>query len=99
MAVFAMTWASRPIGKAEFARIFRPLRQELRSVKTELAGADAVLAALPDPILLVNENRVIIRTNAAAESLFDGGFLGKDLAQVIDDAAILDATSEILTGA
>ena len=75
-----------------------PLRLPPLHGNWELASANAILAMHPDPLLLVHGERVVVRANAAANRLFGGDLLRRDLASVLSDADILEATDAVLRG-
>lgn len=74
------------------------LRERLRRVEAELAGSNYLLARLPDPVLLVNGRRRVARINAAARELFGADVLRRDLATVLRNADVLNATEVVLKG-
>jgi two-component system phosphate regulon sensor histidine kinase PhoR len=55
-----------------------------------------VLAALPDPIILINERREVLRVNAAARELLGENLLRRDLAAALRNPAVLKATDAVL---
>ncbi|MEQ9111920.1 MAG: ATP-binding protein [Rhodospirillaceae bacterium] len=60
----------------------------------------AILDSFPDPLLIIDAERQVIGANMAAEDLFGRAIAGGDLATVIRDPRILDATDRSLkTGA
>ena len=79
-------------------RLTRAWRQRIRGLEIELTGSNAVLAALPDPLILVNERREVVRQNAAATALLGNHVLRRDLAVAIRQPALLAAVDTVLTG-
>jgi two-component system phosphate regulon sensor histidine kinase PhoR len=79
-------------------RLMRASRQRLADRSAELAATQAVLAALPDPMILLDERRRVIRANAAANEMFGGEFVGRDLASVLRHPAVLAAADAVLRG-
>ena len=63
-----------------------------------LAGKDAVLEALHDPLLLIDEQRRVAYANAAARALFGERLLQRDLAVSLRSPALLAAVDEVLAG-
>jgi two-component system phosphate regulon sensor histidine kinase PhoR len=77
-------------------RLARLWRQRVKQVESELASSNNVLAALPDPIILVNERREVTWVNAAAGELFGDNLLGRDLAVALRNPAVLNTTDAVL---
>ena len=69
--------------------------------RLEAAGAadGAVVAALPDPLLILDAERRIVRANAAAGALFGADIVGRDLATALRDPKMLQAVDEVSGGA
>ncbi len=59
---------------------------------------DSGLDAVPDPLLMLDRERRVIRANAAARSLFGVNLVGRDLASVLRNPALLQAADEVLHG-
>ena len=76
----------------------RASRQKLAARETELAAAQAVLAALPDPLILLDERRRIVRANAAANELLGMRLIERDLAAALRHPAVLAAADAVLRG-
>jgi two-component system, OmpR family, phosphate regulon sensor histidine kinase PhoR len=53
---------------------------------------------LPDPVLLLDQRRQIVRANAAAAEMFGSNLVGRDLAAVLRNPAILGAADAVLRG-
>ncbi len=71
--------------------------EERRDAAQSLARSrKAILDSLPDPLILIDRNRQIVGANRAAEDLFSREITGGDLATVIRDPRILDATDRAL---
>jgi two-component system, OmpR family, phosphate regulon sensor histidine kinase PhoR len=79
-------------------RLTRASRQRLADIRAELAATQAVLAALPDPMILLDERRRVVRANAAAIDLFGGEFIDRDLASTLRHPAVLAAADAVLRG-
>lgn len=82
-----------PEAIAESARERRARRQELRAA---ISGNEAVLSGLPDPLLLLNAEGVIIRANPAARRLFGDGIEDRPLATVLRHPDLLQAADSVL---
>ncbi|GAB4362392.1 MAG: ATP-binding protein [Kiloniellaceae bacterium] len=80
---------------AETARVQRARRHELEDT---MAMNVAVLAGLPDPLILVGQNRRVLRVNPAAEALLGHDLTGRELALGIRNPALLAAVDAVLQG-
>lgn len=80
---------------AETARQQRARRHDLRDT---MAMNAAVLAGLPDPLILVGENRRVLRLNPAAEALLGQELAGRDLALGLRNPSLLAAVETVLEG-
>jgi len=69
-----------------------------RELEAAMAGNEAILASLPDPLLSLNRARRIVRANPAAEELLGGGLLGQDLVVVLRHPALLRAADAAIAG-
>src|SRR3546814_6578342 len=58
----------------------------------------AALAGLPDPIILVDENRRVLRLNPAAVALLGHDLTGRELALGIRNPDLLAAVDAVLKG-
>lgn len=58
-----------------------------------------ILDGVPDPVILLDSRRRIVRLNRAAQKFFDVDYLGRDLAFLIRHPNVLDATDMALSGA
>ena len=76
----------------------RSARQRLRAREGELGAERSVLAALPEPLLLLDPNRRVVRANAAAAALLGERLLGLDLAGALRHPAVLAAVDAVLRG-
>lgn len=85
----------------ETAGIRLQRRLEALTADAEDAGmlAAAVLDALPDPVLQLNAERSITRTNRAASDLFGTGIEGRALTQVLRSPPVQEAVDMVLAGA
>ncbi|HKT19892.1 MAG TPA: ATP-binding protein [Stellaceae bacterium] len=80
---------------ARWARASRAISQR-RAL--ELAAALAVQAALPEPLLLLDSNRRVVRANDAAAQLLGDRLVDRDLAGALRHPAVLTATDAALRG-
>ena len=79
-------------------RLGRALRQTAAGGAPARAGAEAVLAALPDPLLLIDRDRRILSANPAATGLFGPRLQGRDLAGALRAPGVLAAADAVLRG-
>src|SRR5580658_9572934 len=76
----------------------RNARQRLGAREAELGAAQAILAALPDPLILLDERRRIVRANAAANELLGMRLIERDLAVALRHPGVLAAADAVLSG-
>ena len=76
----------------------RSTRLRLKSSSDELAAAQAVLAAIPEPLLLLNADRRVVRANEAAAALLGERLTERDLAGALRHPAVLAAADAVLRG-
>src|SRR5665213_4510938 len=74
----------------------RSIRAEARARQAELESARAVFAALPEPLLLLDQNRRVVGSNAAAHALLGTRLEGRDLAGALRHPLVLAATDQVL---
>jgi two-component system phosphate regulon sensor histidine kinase PhoR len=80
-------------------RVNQLWRERLRSAEGQLAAAEAVIAAVPDPLILLDERRRIVRANAQAAALVGPIYEHGDLATALRHPAVLTAADTVLRGA
>jgi two-component system, OmpR family, phosphate regulon sensor histidine kinase PhoR len=73
-------------------------RERMRAVEDQFAAAEAVIAAVPDPLILLDERRRIVRFNAQASAFLDAAPGAHDLASAIRNPAVLAAADAVLRG-
>ena len=71
-------------------------RAQLASERAELERA---LDALPEPLLLLDSDRKIVRANRAATSLLDGEVTGRHIAASLRNPELIEAVEQTLDGA
>jgi two-component system, OmpR family, phosphate regulon sensor histidine kinase PhoR len=76
----------------------RASRQKLAAREAELGAAQAVQAALPDPLILLDERRRIVGANAAANELLGMRLIERDLAVALRHPLVLAAADAVLQG-
>ncbi|HLO77707.1 MAG TPA: ATP-binding protein [Magnetospirillum sp.] len=88
---------------AEIVGSIAQLRRFWQARQRELAEAarwnETLFDNLPDPLILLAEDRRVVRLNQAALALFGTGTLGRDLAAMLRDPSVLEAADEVLAGA
>jgi len=86
-------------GLAEaIAETAREQRDRRRDLEDTMAMNAAVLAGLPDPLILVGQNRRVLRLNPAAEALLGHDLTGRELALGIRSPDLLAAVDAVLKG-
>jgi two-component system phosphate regulon sensor histidine kinase PhoR len=93
--------SASPAARDLWLLITRVLRLYLRRIsrlEDELAASKAVLAALPDPIMLIDGTREIRQINQAAAELFGADLTDRDLSVAIRNPTVLTAADAVLRG-
>jgi two-component system, OmpR family, phosphate regulon sensor histidine kinase PhoR len=80
-------------------RLSRAWREHAARGEARLAAAEAVIAALPDPLILIDRDRRIVGTNAAAAEFVGRAAGPRDLAAALRNPALLAAADAVLRGA
>ena len=80
------------------ARFGRVWRERVRMADEKLAAAEAVIAAVPDPLILLDERRRIVRANAQAAAFIGITPEPRDLAAAFRNPAVLAAADAVLGG-
>ncbi len=80
------------------ARSGRVWRERVRMADEKLAAAEAVIAAVPDPLILLDERRRIVRANAQAAAFIGITPEPRDLAAAFRNPAVLAAADAVLGG-
>lgn len=83
---------------ATVERLRQILLDEQGQVALHSTTSDAILNALPDPVLLLDGGRNIARANFAARKFFGNDIIGNDLAVAMRHPAVLDAADVVLRG-
>jgi two-component system phosphate regulon sensor histidine kinase PhoR len=73
---------------ADAGRHWSVRRRELEAV---VAANEAVIAALPDPLIMLDRGRRILRANQAAEAALGTALAGRDLIAVLRNPPVIDA--------
>jgi two-component system, OmpR family, phosphate regulon sensor histidine kinase PhoR len=80
------------------ARWARGMRATLQQRASELAAARAVETALPEPLLVLDSGRRIVRANDAAVQLLGDRMVDRDLGGALRHPAVLTASDAVLRG-
>lgn len=72
-------------------RLNRSWAERTERLASEAGQLERVLDALPDPLLLLDGARRVVRANVAANDLFGEGLVGRDLAIALRNPAVLEA--------
>src|SRR5262249_10966856 len=80
--------AARAISPA-MLRLDRSWRDHARSFETSWAAAEAIIAAVPDPLIVIDRQRRIVRSNAAAAEFVTPGGEPRDLAAALRNPQLL----------
>ncbi|HXC88692.1 MAG TPA: ATP-binding protein [Stellaceae bacterium] len=84
--------------RLEVQRAGRGWRARAEDAEGRLAAAEAIIAAVPDPLILLDQRRRIVRANTAATALVGLLLPLCDLAAVLRNPAVLTAADAVLRG-
>jgi two-component system, OmpR family, phosphate regulon sensor histidine kinase PhoR len=89
-----------PVGDLWIAivRLARGWSDRIHNAEARVAAADAVIAAIPDPLILLDDRRRVVRANAQAVSLLGAAEGPSDLAAMLRNPAVLAAADAVLRG-
>jgi two-component system phosphate regulon sensor histidine kinase PhoR len=89
-----------PVGELWLAilRLTRAESDRIRSAEARLAAAEAVIAAIPDPLILLDERRRVVHANAEAAAFLGAVDGPRDLAAILRNPAVLTAADAVLRG-
>ena len=82
---------------AGLARARASFRNRAEELVRRVTAAEGILEALPDPVLLLDRDRRVVRANTAARDLLGVDPTGNDLAGFLRAPAVLDAARAVLT--
>ncbi len=90
----------RAAGEVRLAmlRLARVGREQVESVQARLAAAEAIIAGVPDPLILLDERRRIVRANTAAAEFVGALSPPRDLAAALRNPTLLAAADAVLRG-
>lgn len=89
-------WASGLV--AQLSKLRSGWSRELRNQYAYAGTFETVLDSLPDPFLLLDQNRRIVRANLASRKLFGRDLKERDLSQMLRDPDLLEAVGTVLAG-
>lgn len=69
-------------------------KQQMESIITE---REILVDTLPDILIMVNDERQIVRTNRAARAIFGQNLAKKPLSEVINNPVLLDAAASVVS--
>ena len=84
---------------ASIARLARLGAEDRAQLASERAELERALDALPEPLLLLDAERKIVRANRAAESLLDGKVIGRHIAASLRNPQLIEAVEQTIEGA
>ena len=79
-------------------RLIRVWSERIRAAETRMAAAEAVIDAVPDPLILLDDRRRVVHANAQAVSLLGVAEGPRDLAAMLRNPAVLAAADAVLRG-
>ena len=79
-------------------RLIRGLRERAERAEARVAAAEAIIEAAPDPLILLDDRRRIVRANTAAAVLVGALSPPCDLAAALRNPAVLSAADAVLRG-
>ncbi len=79
-------------------RLARAWQQRAVAVQARLASAEVIIERVPDPLILLDDRRQIVRANLAAAALVRAPSPPCDLATVLRNPALLTAADAVLGG-
>jgi two-component system phosphate regulon sensor histidine kinase PhoR len=94
---YRLNLAARTIWPAVL-RLRRSWREHAREAEAQLAAAEAVIAAVPDPLIMIDRQRRIVRSNEAAAEFVGPGAQPRDLAAALRNPVLLAAADAVLRG-
>jgi two-component system, OmpR family, phosphate regulon sensor histidine kinase PhoR len=79
-------------------RLDRAWREEAQAIEARLLADEAIIAAAPDPLILIDRQRRIVSANAASAAFIGAGGEPRDLAGALRNPALLAAADAVLAG-
>ena len=79
-------------------RLARSWREQLHGAQARFAAAEAIIAAVPDPLILLDAQRRMVRANAAAMDFVGALSPPRDLAAALRNPTVLAGADAVLRG-
>ncbi len=79
-------------------RLARAWREQLHGAQARLTAAEAIIAAVPDPLILLDAQRRMVRANAAAMDFVGSLSPPRDLAAALRNPMVLAGADAVLCG-
>ena len=79
-------------------RLARAWREQLHRAQARFAAAEAIIAAVPDPLILLDAQRRMVRANAAAVDFVGTLSPPRDLATALRNPTVLAGADAVLRG-
>jgi two-component system, OmpR family, phosphate regulon sensor histidine kinase PhoR len=79
-------------------RLARAWRERIESAQTQVSATEAIIAAVPDPLIVLDQQRRIVRANAAAADIVGALSPPRDLAAALRNPILLAAADAVLRG-
>ncbi|MFI4947647.1 MAG: ATP-binding protein [Alphaproteobacteria bacterium] len=79
-------------------RLRRSWSERAAQAEAQFAAAEAVITAVPDPLIMIDRQRRIVRSNAAAREFIGPGAQPRDLAAALRNPVLLAAADAVLRG-
>jgi two-component system, OmpR family, phosphate regulon sensor histidine kinase PhoR len=79
-------------------RLDRAWREHAAQAEARVAAAEAIIAAAPDPLILIDRQRRVVRANAASTEFIGSGAEPRDLAATLRNPLLLAAADAVLAG-
>jgi two-component system, OmpR family, phosphate regulon sensor histidine kinase PhoR len=95
--IVTLSPTARELGR-DVGRFARAHRETIAESADARASAESVLAALPEPLLLIDPERRIVSANPSALELLGPRLAGRDLGAALRAPAVLEATDAVLAG-
>ena len=79
-------------------RLTAEAQTQLNTLSYNAAVADRIISSLPDPIFFLDQERRVVRANAAAHGLVESDLTGRDIADGLREPALLLAIDRAIEG-
>ena len=79
-------------------RLERSWQARADALRSSIAINESLLDSLPDPVILLDANRVVLFSNAAVRQQLGASGVGRDLASLVRDPGVLASATAVLQG-